>query len=181
MTQSQPNRIRRPQNPINVFRVGIIGGIIGIVMIALGLFIYVTLDRGSRQRPLDIPLYQGATQWGAPKIVAPTNRRTAYIIPGATPEDVVAFYEQQLRQHYGGDATADEVKCKRNPLVGNFPDFDAGRPGVAAYQFTCHFSRDYLDMTQYTTIYIQPGIASDDPLQNALGSTVIEYVQVWTP
>jgi hypothetical protein len=159
-----------------VFRVGIIVGIVGIVVVIGGFFVYFLLDQGSRQVPLDIPTYPGAEDWGR------TNRgqwtqSLFFRIQGATPEEVSSWYNQKLTEFSGGT----EDQCVRIPSEGNFPDYNPETTGIAPYQFVCMFDRSYWNATQYTRVVIQPGAFNEDPTLNAQGMTVVEYDQHWNP
>jgi hypothetical protein len=159
-----------------VFRIGIIVGIVGIVVVIGGFFIYFLLDQGSRQSPLVIPTYPGAEDWG----LTPRGQwaqSQLYRIPGATPEDVANYYNQKLTEFNGN---SDE-QCVRVPGEGNFPNYDPNTPGVAPYQFVCMFDRSYWSATQYTRVTIQPGSFNEDPALNSEGMTVVEYDQHWNP
>jgi hypothetical protein len=159
-----------------VFRIGIIAGIVGILLVFGGFIIYFLIDQGSRQVPLDIPVYPGA-QGG--NITASTgfSRNLVYRIPNATPEEVAAYYQQKLREFTG----SNEDDCVRNPANGNFLDYDPARADVVPYEFTCLFDRSYWNASQYTRIRIQPGVRNEDPALNTEGMTIVEYYQQWNP
>ncbi|MFN8375993.1 MAG: hypothetical protein U0694_24360 [Anaerolineae bacterium] len=168
-------RARRNQSQ-QVFRIGIIAGIIGILVVVGGFFVYFLVDQGSRQVPLDIPVYPGAEDWGRADRSA-YSRSVFYRIQNATPEQVADYYTQKLREFSGNS----EDECIRFPSDGNFLEFDAGTEGVAAYQFVCMFDRSYWSASQYTRVVIQPGAFNEDPTLNAQGMTVVEYDQNWNP
>jgi hypothetical protein len=166
----------RTRQSQQVFRVGIIIGIVGILVVFGGFVIYFLIDQGSRQVPLDIPVYAGAQDWGRSDRGG-QSRSLFYRIPNATPEQVAEYYNQKLREFNGND----EEQCVRLPDQGNFLDFEAGVEGVAPYQFVCLFDRSSGNTTQYTRVVIQPGAFDEDPAVNAEGMTVVEYDQNWNP
>jgi hypothetical protein len=159
-----------------VFRIGIIVGIVGILVVFGGFIIYFLIDQGSRQVPLDIPLYPGAQDWGtSPR--SNFSRSVLYRIPNVTPEQVAEYYQQKLREFSG----SNEDACVRNPVSGNFPDFDDGRTDIVPYEFNCLFDRSYWAASQFTLVRIQPGIPNEDPALNNEGMVVVEYYQEWNP
>lgn len=168
-------RARRNQSQ-QVFRVGIIIGIVGILVVFGGFVLYFLIDQGSRQVPLDIPAFPGAEDWG--RADRGTSSRSIFFrIQNATPEQVAEYYNQKLQEFTGG---SDE-QCVRVPSEGNFLEFDSGTEGIAPYQFVCIFDRSYWGASQYTRVVIQPGAFDEDPALNAEGMTVVEYDQNWNP
>ncbi len=159
-----------------VFRIGIILGIVGILVVFGGFVVYFLIDQGSRQVPLDIPVYAGAQSWGEANRGA-QSRSLFYRIPNVTPEQVVEYYNQKLREFSG----TDEEQCVRVPDQGNYIDYQPGVEGMVPYQFICMFDRSYLNATQYTRVVIYPGPFNEDPSRNAEGMTVVEYDQNWNP
>jgi hypothetical protein len=154
---------------------GIIGGIVGIVFVFIGVFIYLTVDQGSRRVPLEIQAYPGAEDWGM-RDRGPQLRSVFFRIPGATPEQVAEYYNQQLNQFYGNN---DET-CVRRPATGNYQAFEAGT-SLLPYEYICMFDRSYWNATQFTQITIQPGVFNEDPALNTEGYTVVEHFQQWNP
>lgn len=154
---------------ISIIRLGTLAAILGIVLVLGGVVLFL-IDRASHQVPLSIEPFPGAALWyEQPR--AENSRAVVYQVVGATAEDVAAYYQRKLQEF---DSGAQET-CLRAPTVGNFADFDKGDPNVPPYQFSCMFDRSGFQITQYTRVNIQPGIAS---LQTE-GKVIIEYEQYW--
>jgi hypothetical protein len=158
---------------ISVIRVGTIIAVVGILFVAGG-FLAFNLDQNSFKTPLEVAPFPNSQDWGQEPL-AGTGRKL-YYLASASPEDVVAYYQQKLNELNG----SNDEQCKRNPFEGTFPDSD--RPGVVPYEFTCLFQRTGLNASQTTQVKIQPGVSNDDPeLEDTLGMTVISYEQYWEP
>ncbi|MBI5669183.1 MAG: hypothetical protein HZC41_14355 [Chloroflexi bacterium] len=158
---------------ISIIRVGTIAAIIGILVIIGGVVSFF-IDRASHQVPLEIEVYPGAVLWGQ-RTHSGTARTVYYQVANASPDEVKDFYQQKMDQFYPSDVELELRTCKRSPLSGNFPEYDRGEPGVAAYQWSCMFDRSGFQITQSTRVNIQPGIQSN----GTAGLTIVEYEQVW--
>lgn len=152
---------------ISLIRLGTIAVVLGLVMVVGGIVLFFA-DRASHQVPLEIKAYPGSVQIGVADR-SDVSRSVIFEVQGATPEDVSAFYQQELNQFYGDT----QESCKRFPLSGNFPEFDRGTPDVVPYYFACLFDRSGFQITQYTRVNIQPGI------KERQGSVVVEHEQYW--
>ncbi|MFQ3565629.1 MAG: hypothetical protein SNJ59_01405 [Aggregatilineales bacterium] len=159
---------------ISVVRIGIIAGVVGLLLIFVGLVSFF-VDQASRRGPFEVAVHPEAEEWGIGN-VTPTSRSVFYRVPDRRPEEVAAFYQQRMNEHYG-----DGVEnCVRIPPSGELivrPDV----PNAIPYQFICMFDRSGFNATQFTRVIIYPGIYDPDPFFNAQGMTVIEYEQVWQP
>lgn len=156
---------------ISIIRVGTIAAILGLIFVAGGVVLFF-LDRASHQVPLEVEPYPGATLWSeVPRSKA--SRSVYYQVTGATAEEVAQYYQGKMNELNGGGGET----CVRVPSVGNFAEYDRGDPNVAPYQFSCMFDRSGFQITQYTRVNIQPGIAST----NTQGMIVVEYEQYWQP
>jgi hypothetical protein len=154
---------------ISVIRIGTIGAVIGLLLIVGGIILFFA-DRATHQGPLSIDLYPGATLWYEVKR-SPTSQSVLYQIPGANADEVYAFYQSKLNDFVG----SNEERCVRAPAAGNFPEFDRGQPDVPPYQWSCMFDRSGFQITQYTRVNIQPGVASNQ----TEGMVIVEYEQFW--
>jgi hypothetical protein len=157
---------------LSVIRLGTIAAVIGILLIVAAVAA-VYIDRTSHQVPLDVEVYKGAIAWGAPRQLSVSARSVVYQIQGATPEQVVAFYQSKLNEFNGNS----EESCQRSPSQGNFLEFEKGNTEVVPFQFSCMFDRSGLGVSQYTRVNIQPGIKS----MKTEGMTIVEYEQHWQP
>lgn len=163
---------------ISVIRVGTVLAVLGIVFIVGGLIIF-SLELSTYQTPLQIDPPPGAVDWGVNNISA-TYRTQDYQIPGQTPEEVVAYYQQKLNDFYGNDSTNPNRQCVRTPDVGNFPDYREGGDSVP-YFYSCMFERSGFRALQFTRVFIQPGVFNADPQLNTQGMTVVRHEQQWNP
>lgn len=152
---------------ISIIRVGTLAALLGVLLVVGGIVLFY-LDRASHQAPLQIEPYAGAVQVGIANR-SDISRSVVYQIKNTTPEDVSNYYQQKLNQFYGNS----EETCKRFPSVGNFPEYDQGKPDVVPYYFACLFDGSGFQITQYTRVNIQPGI------KDYTGSVVVEYDQNW--
>lgn len=165
---------------ISIFRVGIAAAVLG-VLFAIGGFVVFALEGNTYKSPLFIDPYPGAQQWGDPKNLSDSERTIPYQIKGATPEQVLEYYQKKLDDIYHQDPNEPNAKCQRFPPTGNFPDFDNHKPGVVAYYYSCAFERTGFRASQSTIVTIQPGIHNDDPKLNTEGMTIVQYTQQWEP
>lgn len=165
--------MQKRDSGFSIIRVGVIAAIIGVLIIAGGAISFF-MDRASHQTPLEIELYPGATLWGT-QTHSNTAQSVFYQIPNVTAEQVKDYYQQKMDQFYTGGEAPELRSCKRNPLSGNFIEFDRGEPDVVPYQWSCMFDRSGFQMTQSTRVNIQPGVASS----GTAGVTIVEYDQVW--
>lgn len=163
---------------ISVLRVGTFIGVVGFILIGGGLLSFF-FDQASRQSPLEIAPFPGVESMGQ-RTTGGTSRFVYYRIataPGATAEDVEAYYQQKMNEHYGNS----EEDCLRFPPAPGETLPGANQPGVVPYYFKCMFDRSGFRSTQYTVVTIYPGVFNPDPALNTEGFTVIENEQVWQP
>lgn len=157
---------------MSVVRIGLIGGVIGIVLLLVGVFSFIA-DQQSRRMPLDVEPFPGAEVWGYGD--TRSNQRTLfYRAPGVDPVTVASYYQQRMGSFYGDNAE----HCVRNPSVGDNP-IPPNEPNAIPYEYRCMFDRSGMGTSQYTLVKIYPGLASNDPDYNSVGSAVIVYEQVW--
>jgi hypothetical protein len=166
-------RRRSSGSGFSIFRIALIIGLVGIVIIAAwaGWFL---LDQASRRVPFDVTLYPNAEFWGDSNVQA--GFRKLFYRTIDSPETVAAFYQQRLDEHNGGSGE----RCVRIPPEGvdREADNDLSR---LPYQFKCVFDRSGFNATQFTEVYIHPGRFNTDPFLNAQGLTIIRYDQQWQP
>jgi hypothetical protein len=156
---------------LSIIRIGVIAGIIGLVLVAAGVISILT-DQASKRSPLEIPPYPGAVYWGSSDVQT-TSRNVFYRIKD-TPENVMAYYQQKMIDHYGnGDQT-----CVRLPATGTTPGSDTN-PNVPSYIFRCMFDNSGFNTSQYTQVEIYPGKANPDPFYDAAGQTIVKYAEQW--
>lgn len=171
---------------ISLLRLGALGALIGLLVIVIGLVSFF-IDRSSHQVPLDIAVYPGAQQAGADVPRASTVRSRYFVIPGASADEVAAYYQQKLDEHYGNSPSdPNRERCERFPPDFDpgiesssdfFAEYNAGNPEVPPYRYICLFDRSGLYITQFTKVTIEPGIAARD----TEGMVVVEYEQHWQP
>lgn len=154
---------------ISIIRVGTIAVVVGVIFI-IGAVVAFYVDRASHQSPLDIAPFPGATVWYTADH-SDISRSVFYQIPGADADNVAAYYQSKMKDFYG----SGDDKCVRLPAAGNFPDYDKGVANVAPYEFSCMFDRSGFEISQYTRVNIQPGIASN----KTDGMVIVEYEQSW--
>ena len=160
---------------ISIFRVGIIVGILGIILIAGG-FGALFLDNNSFRQPLEIAPYPDSQQCGVNNNGSASGRSVYYCVAGVDALVVAQYYTQKLVEINGN---ADEA-CIRNPFEGEFPNAD--QAGVVPYEFKCAFNRSGIGGGfQSTVVTIQPGIFNQDAALNTEGKTVVLYEQRWEP
>ncbi len=157
---------------LSLFRVSIIGAVIGGILIVGGI-LTLNNDTNSRRTPLNIEPYVNAELWGAPT-ESGTRRTIFFRARGATSEQVVAYYQEQLANFSDGE------RCVRTPATGSIP-IDPNVPNSIPYKYDCMFDRSGVNSTQYTRVTIFPGVPSTDPFYDSSDSTVINYEQVWQP
>jgi hypothetical protein len=167
---------RRPQRQgLPVFRIVLLVAFVGVILIGGGVASFLA-DQQSRRQPFEIELYPGAERWGEAPGQTATSRSVFYRIPGTSPETVMNFYQDELRQH-----SADgEERCIRFPAEGEVPANEL-QSGTPPYYFTCFIDRSGLGTTQYTQVVVMPGVANPDPAFDTQGMTVVEYEQTWQP
>ena len=158
---------------ISLFRVGALIAVVGILLIGGGIAAFF-LDQNTYKAPLEVEPFPQATPWGKVNETAST-RRSVYLVDGASPEDVEAYYQQKLQGLEGQDST-----CTRLPAVGVL-EASKTDPSVVPYTITCLFQRSGLQASQVTTVKIQPGVFNSDPTLNTQGKTVIEHSERWQP
>lgn len=157
---------------ISLFRTGTLIAILGILLVVGGVAAYF-LDQNTYREPLEVEVFPGAENWGVVRETG-TSRRSLFLVSGASPEEVAAFYEQKLR------ALDGEQRCQRIPSIGSVPSAANDRT-VVPYWYICLFQRSGLGVSQNTTVTIQPGVFNADPAMNTEGKTVIEHSQRWQP
>ncbi len=158
---------------ISLFRTGTLIAILGILLVVGGVAAYF-LDQNSFRTPMEIEVYPGAESWGIVQ-QTDTSRRSLFLASGTTPEEVRAYYEQKLQALDGSEET-----CQRIPSIGEV-EAAASDSSVVPYWFICLFQRTGLNVSQQTTVTIQPGVVNADPTLNTQGKTVIEHSQRWQP
>ncbi|MFN8529950.1 MAG: hypothetical protein U0670_15220 [Anaerolineae bacterium] len=158
---------------LSVFRVAVIGAIIGIVLVGGGI-LSLNNDQNSRRTPLVIDPYPGATLWGELVNDAPTSVRFYMRALGTAPDQVVSYYQQKLTEFAPGET------CVRVPAVGELP-VDPNIPNSVPYRYDCMFDRSSRNSTQYTHVSIFPEQPAMDPYRTDHNNTIITYQQVWQP
>lgn len=158
---------------MSIFRTGTLIAILGILLVVGGVAAYF-LDQNSFRTPLEVEVYPGAEAWGVVR-ETDTSRRALFLASGTTPEEVRVFYEQKLKAADGNEAT-----CQRIPSIGEV-EAAASDSSVVPYWFICLFQRNGLNVSQQTTVTIQPGVVNADPNLDTQGMTVIEHSQRWQP
>jgi hypothetical protein len=160
---------------ISIVRVGLFFGVLGLVIIVSGYVVY-GFEQASYRHPLEVAPPQDATLI-AQEAVSEGARRL-YYQSNQSPEDIVEYYNAQLREYYSAE---DFVACQRSPRAPQmFANYHAGN-GVIPYQFTCAFDRSTVGGSQTTTIVIHPGVRNNATGENFEGTSRIEYTQVWEP
>ena len=157
---------------ISIVRLGLIAGLIGVLLVALGVVAFLS-DQASRRGPFDIAPYPEAVAWGTGNS-STTSRELFYKVEGVPPDQVVRYYEQKLREHTGDN----QAHCIRNPPTGEAPTTSAV-PNFIPYQYICLFDNAGFRATQFTRVVIYPGYYHEDPFLNSQGQTVILYEQRW--
>jgi hypothetical protein len=158
---------------ISILRVALLALGIGAVLI-IGAIISFFVDQSSRQRPLDVAIFPGATV-STTNDTSPTDRETIYVAENVTPEDVLAHYQTRMNEFYGMGTEPELRNCKRVPPVGNYEGFDAGQANVIPFEYICLFEASSINTTQYTRVNIQPGVGGFQD------KVVISYAQAWMP
>jgi len=90
-----------------------------------------------------------------------------------SPEDVVNYYQGKMDGFYDANTEEELTSCKRFPSIGEQAEFTRGDPGIVPYEYRCLFDRSGFNVTQYTTVIIQPGIDDKE------GTTVVAHEQYW--
>jgi hypothetical protein len=165
---------RKARKGSSIFRTILIVGVVGLVLVIGGAISFFT-DQSSRRVPLEIEVYPGANFWGAANQTQ-SSQTLLYNIPGTTPEQVVEFYQAQMREHNG----ADGEDCVRIPEFGQFPP-DELQEGYAPYFYRCMFDRSGFNTTQKTLVTIMPGLPNENPELDRSGTVILQYDQEWTP
>jgi hypothetical protein len=164
---------------ISLFRVGVLVAVLGAVFIVGGFLIF-TLEQTTYQSPLNVDPYPGAQDWGT-RGISPTARNVAYKIPGKTPDEVAAYYQQKVEEYYNNDTANPNSKCVRVPSQGNALDYRPESTNSVPYYYSCMFERAGFGILQSTRVIIQPGVKNTDPNLNTEGMTVVQYEQQWQP
>jgi hypothetical protein len=165
---------------LSVIRVGLVATILGAIVIVGGILIFA-IERSSYQSPLKIDTPPGAEQWGAEQAGPGPRRIVLYKVPDMTPEEVAAFYQEELDDHYNSKPSDGyRPRCVRTPLDGDMTDYVEGS-GNLPYWYTCIFDRQGFTMSQTTEVRIEPGVWNQEKEIDTRGETVIRYEQAWTP
>jgi hypothetical protein len=162
---------------ISVLRVGAVFGILGLAIIVGGYLLF-QLELRTFQSPLNVRVYPNAQQVGQQQIG--DSQTITYMVPGVSPEEVMAYYDELLADHNGENVTSNNrVRCNRYPLEGQFEDYVEGA-GIVPYYFLCNFDESGWDgANRSTVINIQPGVRNDALQQDTTGNTMIVYEQYW--
>jgi hypothetical protein len=158
---------------MSIFRIGTLIAILGVLLIVGGVAAYF-LDQNSYKAPLDVEVFPGAEAWGNARETN-ASRRSLFLTSNASPEEVAAYYEEKLRALDGTDQ-----RCQRIPAIGEIKTAATDRT-VVPYWYICLFQRTSLNVSQQTTVTIQPGVFNANPDLNTEGMTVIEHSQRWQP
>ena len=160
---------------LSVFRVSIFIGIVGALLIGGGLLSF-SLDQESRRQPFFIDTPPNAQTLGDENVIGPGQQYAYYRMPDGNIQNVVDFYDRQMRLHYGGSGEIAGEDCERFPRSGTYPDY-IEEPGEVPFLYQCMFDRGGLNMEQWTLVSLFPR----NPFDNENGYVVIEYEQRWTP
>lgn len=155
---------------ISVIKTSLFFVAVGIVFV-VGAMIAYQLEAASRRSPLFIDLPVTAQDWSTQRASSDAHQLVYYKVPGTDVEAIVAHYQQKASES-GNDV------CKRNPPVGDFPDYRPNSETVP-YEWQCLFDRSDITGLQYTVVTVQPGTPNSDAFLNTEGFTVIEYDQYW--
>jgi hypothetical protein len=165
----------------SVFRISVIAALLGGLFLVVA-FVFTQLDTASQRQPLMIDPPAGA-ELRLQEDTAGTSRALYYFIPNTTAEDVAVYYDQKMREFYGGDATEADV-CRRVPATGEYQGYVEGA-GMVPYEFKCLFYSASGFGTgvndRETLVSIQPGVRNDATGLNNQGGVVVEYAQRWQP
>lgn len=154
---------------LSFIRLGTIAAIIGIVVILGGLALFF-IDRASHQRPFEIEPYPGSTLWFTADRAA-NARQVVYRVPGASADDVAAYYQKKLLDLSGNSGDS----CVRFPTSGNYAEYDKGDHSIPPFRYSCMFDRSGFQVSQYTRVNIEPGTEAND----SVGMVVVENEQYW--
>ncbi len=163
--------MNRRRGGLSLFRVALIAGALGLILIAAGA-ISVFTDQNSKRSPLDITPYANAKYWGT-SAVKDNSRNVFYRTPDK-PEAVAAYYQQKMTEHYGNS----DQNCVRLPPTGSTPGSESD-PTIIPYQFICMFDNSGFQSTQYTRVVIYPGQPNPNPFFDAAGMTIVKYEELW--
>jgi hypothetical protein len=156
---------------ISIIRVGTLAAIFGLLLI-VGAVVFFFIDRASHQTPLEIDPYPGSIDRGQTRH-SDISRSEFFQVTGVSPEDVLNFYQGKMDSFYDANTEPELKSCKRFPTIGDHPEYTRGDPGIVPYEFRCLFDRSGFNVTQYTTVIIQPGIDDNQ------GSTIVVHEQYW--
>ncbi|MCU0496585.1 MAG: hypothetical protein MUF87_04440 [Anaerolineae bacterium] len=162
---------------ISAFQISVFAGIAGVAFLVFWLVV-LSVDQQAQRQPLEITPPSNA-ELREQVDVNSTNRRLYYVIPNSTAEDVVAYYDQQMLDFYGADASNSE-RCRRLPGSGNYDNFQAGN-GSIPYQYRCLFDTANFQGDRITEVVIHPGVRNNATGDNFEGSVIVEYLQQWQP
>lgn len=165
---------------ISIFRLGLIAAGIGIVALVIGIIALVT-DQNSYRAPLEIAPYPGAESRGE-QALSPREKIQYFAVPGVTIEQVAAYYQGLLDQHYGQNASTPDGERQ---VCVRIDTFEEGVVSEVPVEYRCVFNRSGFgfggSLYQTTTVIIQPGLPNADPARNTAGMIVIGHRQEWTP
>lgn len=156
---------------ISIVRMSIIAALIGFGLVALAVVSYLS-DQQSKRSPLNIAVYPDSADWGISEERA--TSRNVFYLSADTPEEVVAYYQQKMNEHYGNS----DQRCIRFPATGESPG-SSSDPNIAPYIFRCMFDNSGFNSSQYTQVEVYPGRANENPDLNSEGLTIIKYAQQW--
>jgi hypothetical protein len=165
----------------SLFRMSMIAAVIGGLFL-VGAFVLTQVDTANQRQPLNVEPPAGA-ELRLEEDMGGAARNLYYFVPNMSAEEVASYYDQRLRDFYGGDITPSDI-CQRSPSQGNFDGYTEGS-GMIPYQFKCLFgssSGNPLSPSDRTTeILVQPGVRNDATGMDNTGGVVVEYYQRWQP
>lgn len=159
---------------ISIFRVGIIAGVLGAIVI-VGGFALFSLEQAANRQPLEVVVPESATLVATEDL---SSFRRLYYESPESPEAIAIFYDGKLTEFYGD--SPDRQFCVRLPSDGTMPGYIEGN-GSVPYEFRCLFSASSINIERYTEVLIQPGVRNDTTGEDYSGRTRIELEQIWEP
>jgi hypothetical protein len=168
------NLVNDKNGEVSFFRISLLLLAIG-VLVLVGFIIYFLVDQASYGAPLEVPLPSGAESWGTDASPIGGQRSRYYLVQSSSPEDIAAFFDQEMIRFYGSaEADPNRVRCQRQPAFGDFAGYVPGE-GRVPYEFKCLFERSGFNVSRWTQVTIQPGVAENE----SAGATVIKIDQQW--
>lgn len=159
---------------ISIFRLGIIAGILGAIVIVGGLALF-SLEQAANRQPLEVVVPASAVAAGVENY---SSFRRLYYESPESPEAIAAFYDTKLAEFYGN--SPDRQFCVRLPSEGINPGYVEGN-GSLPFEYRCLFSASSINIERYTEVLIQPGVRNDAAGFDYTGRTRIELEQIWEP